>query len=106
MRVSADELDRIRRDVAKAGRRYSSRDLEGALIDCDYGLVAGGFTSPKVKKTGEPRQMVIYRCRPESEPETTDRVVARLESHGPREGRFDTKLTRSPLSKERFPSTS
>jgi len=88
VRVSVDELQRITNDVANAGRRYSGDDLVGALIDCDYGLEAGGFASPEIQRTDDLRRMVVYRSRPDWEPESTDEVVARLEECWLAQGAF------------------
>lgn len=88
MRVSPEELAKICRDVVRTGRPYSSRDLDGAVLDCDYGLDVGGFTSAKATKTGVLERMVAYRCRPNWEPQTTDEVVARLEEAWITQGAF------------------
>lgn len=48
MRVSADEFDRTRAEVMTGVRYVGGRgcgDLQGAIIDCDYGLEEYEFTS-------------------------------------------------------------
>jgi hypothetical protein len=88
VRVSADELGRMKRDREKAGRRYSGDDLDGAVMDCDYALHSGGFTPPEIKRTGDVKLMVIYRCRPDWQAETADEVAVRLEECWRAQGAF------------------
>jgi hypothetical protein len=92
VRVTADELDRIASDVAAAGRRYGGDDLSGAIMDCDYALYDGGFTTIDFSRTGELRPMVIYTCRPESEPESNDDVIEWLEKVWLGRGTFRTEV--------------
>jgi hypothetical protein len=92
VRVSAGELDRIAAEVEAAGRRYSGDDLSGAVMDCDFGLEGAGFTSPKIKRTGEPRPMVIYRCRPDWDAANADEIVSRLEDAWETLGKFRNEV--------------
>jgi hypothetical protein len=64
VRVKDEKLGALMTKVASKGRRYASADLNGAVIDGDHALEHAGFTVTKITKTGEPKRMVIYRCRP------------------------------------------
>ena len=88
VRVEPDEVHRVRSEVAKHGERYSGSNLDGATIDATYALENAGFTFPDFKKTGEQKQMVVYRCRPDWEPFEVDEVVRRLETAWTEDGAF------------------
>jgi hypothetical protein len=87
--VSREELARIKRDLAKNDERYSGEDLEGATIDCDYGLEDAGFGSARIPNTGDVAQMVIYACEPQWDAKSRAEVIARLEQSWLDRGAFE-----------------
>lgn len=92
VRVEPEELSRVRNDVVKRGERYSGSNLDGATIDATYALENAGFTFPTFKKTGELKQMVVYRCRPDWESFEVDEVVRRLETAWREDGAFTDEV--------------
>jgi hypothetical protein len=86
--VSAEELERLARAVEAAGERYDEENLEGARIDCDYGLGDFGFTRPEIVETGQPTPMVVYRCRPEWDAMSAEEIVSQLEDSWETVGSF------------------
>jgi hypothetical protein len=87
-RVAADELDRIRRELAREGRPYGSRELGVLIIDCDYGLETAGFERGRSRKTGEAERMVVFQFAAPADAATPDEVAARLEAGWLRDGAF------------------
>jgi hypothetical protein len=88
VRVDAD-LATVATRVRNRGRPAGGANLNGAIGDADYALEQAGFSSPKVKKTGDLKRMVVYTCRPRWARATPPEVVARLERLWTRDAAFD-----------------
>jgi len=88
VRVEPEELGSIRNRVVKDGDRYGGDDLAGAVMDCDFALLGGGFTNPDVTETGDVERMVLYVCRPDWDPTSVDEVAQRLEKRWLEQGAF------------------
>jgi hypothetical protein len=88
VRVPASELVSIRNRIAEDGEPYGGADLDGAIIDMDHALFEGGFTDPKLSRTGDIERMIVLRCEPVAAGPSPDEVIDRLEAVWIRRGAF------------------
>jgi hypothetical protein len=87
VRVDADELKRITRDVIAAGDAYDTENQSGAECDVQFALEDAGLTPPdawanastSITRTSNPERMAVYLTRAPGSAGNTAEIVERLE---------------------------
>ena len=87
MRVDADELKRVTRDVIAAGGAYDAESQMGAECDVQFALEDAGLTPPdawanastSITRTLNPERMALYLTRAPDHAGNTAEIVERLE---------------------------
>jgi hypothetical protein len=81
MRVTSEELEKVKKQVMTQYRRASSRDLEGMSFDARYFLEeSAALDVRKIKKTGDASNMLQLICRTATQLRDIKSIASKVEN--------------------------